>query len=169
MEPVITLITITITIFITGKLGMKCLKPWSVALRGGVAAMFLLTGTVHFFYMRAELITMVPPSLPNPELLVTISGLLEIAGSLGLLWKPMVPWASAGLTALLIIMFPANIYVALEGLSSHPADSLIPRTIMQFFFLSATISILVTDVYHRGLQKNNNKMSDFHLQKQKTL
>lgn len=154
MEPMMTLVVVTLGILVAGKVGIKQLQPWTFALRGGVAAMFLLTGTVHFFYMRADLITMVPPSFQNPELLVTISGLLELAGALGLLWKPTVPWASAGLTALLIAMFPANIYAALEGLSTDPLDALIPRTILQFFFLSATITILVINVYHRALKKN---------------
>lgn len=84
MEPFITLIIVTLGILIAGRFGVKRLQPWTVALRGGVAAMFLLTGVVHFVYMRAELINMVPPSLPNPDLLVTITGLLEIAGAIGL-------------------------------------------------------------------------------------
>ncbi|MDQ0227822.1 DoxX family protein [Metabacillus niabensis] len=157
MEPFITLIIVTLGILIAGRFGVKRLQPWTVALRGGVAAMFLLTGVVHFVYMRAELINMVPPSLPNPDLLVTITGLLEIAGAIGLLWKPTVPWASAGLTALLIVMFPANIYLALEGSAIEPFDALIPRTILQLFFLSATITILVTNVYIRAIEKNNQQ------------
>lgn len=54
-------------------------------------------------------------------------------------------------------MFPANIYLALEGSAIEPFDALIPRTILQLFFLSATITILVTNVYIRAIEKNNQQ------------
>jgi uncharacterized membrane protein len=41
------------------------------ALRGGLAAMFAMTGTTHFVVLREDLVAMVPPALPSPELLVT--------------------------------------------------------------------------------------------------
>ena len=42
---------------------------------------------------------------------------LVVAGAIGLLWPRTVPWAAGGLTALLVAMFPANVYAALEGLT----------------------------------------------------
>jgi len=103
-----------------------------------LAAIFLLTGGAHFIGMRDELIGMVPPGLPRPELLVTITGLLELAATLGLLVPQTAPWAAGGLTLLLIAMFPANVYAALENLSSRPEDALVPRTLMQLAFPAAT-------------------------------
>ncbi|MGG3623207.1 hypothetical protein ABES25_06540 [Bacillus gobiensis] len=52
--------------------------------------MFVLTGVIHFVGMREELISMVPPTLPNPGLIVTITGLLELAGAVGLMLRPTV-------------------------------------------------------------------------------
>jgi uncharacterized membrane protein len=153
MEPLITLVAVTLLLYGIGAAGMQRFHTWPVALRGGVAAMFILTGTVHFVWMRPELIKMVPPALPYPELLVTISGLLEVAGAIGLLWRPTVPWAAAGLSTLLIVMFPANIYFALEGMATDPVDALIPRTIMQLVFITATITILISDLCQRAVQK----------------
>jgi len=63
---------------------MPRLHPWPVALRSGLAAMFLLTGSVHFVYLRTELIRMVPSIMPYPDLNVTITGALEWAGAIGL-------------------------------------------------------------------------------------
>jgi uncharacterized membrane protein len=57
----------------------------AVALRGGLAALFTTTGVAHFVGMRAELISMVPPELPEPGLLITITGVMELAGAAGLL------------------------------------------------------------------------------------
>ncbi len=89
--------------------------------------MFTLTGMAHFVGgMRAELVDMVPPSLPNPGLLVTVTGLLELAGAAGLLIRRTAPWAAGCLTALLIVMFPANVYAAVEELSTGPFEALIP-------------------------------------------
>jgi uncharacterized membrane protein len=53
---------------------------------------------------------MVPPFLPAPELLVTVTGVLELAGAAGLVWSRTAPWAAGGLSALLVAMFPANVY-----------------------------------------------------------
>jgi uncharacterized membrane protein len=109
--------------------------------------MFVLTGVSHFVGMRADLINMVPPMLPEPGLLVTITGVLELAGAAGLLWHRTAPWAAGGLAAMLIVMFPANVYAAVEGLSlgGSPATPLIPRTLMQLLFLAAALSVVA---YH---------------------
>jgi uncharacterized membrane protein len=61
--------------------------------------MFVMTGVAHFVKMRAELVSMVPPGLPAPGLLVTVTGVLELAGAAGLLWArtahgPALAWPS---------------------------------------------------------------------------
>ncbi len=143
MEPLITLVVVSLVILVAGAAGIKRLHPWPVALRGGLAAMFMLTGSVHFVYLRTELIGMVPPILPYPDLIVTITGVLELAGAVGLLWRPTVLWASGGLSLLLVAMFPANLYIAVNGHATSPEDALIPRTLMQILFLSVSLSIWV--------------------------
>ncbi|GGD49796.1 DoxX family protein [Paenibacillus nasutitermitis] len=153
MEPLIVLVVVTLALLIAGAVGVKRLRPWSVALRGGLSAMFVLTGVVHFVGMRAELISMVPPALPNPGLLITISGLLELAGAIGLLWRPTATWAAGGLTLMLVAMFPANIYAALEGITTNASDALVPRTLIQIVFLSTSIAIMVSHIRHRSIQR----------------
>ena len=54
-----------------------------------------------------------PPALPAPLLLVYVSGVAEIAGGLGLLLPATRRWAGWGLVALLVAVFPANVYMAL--------------------------------------------------------
>ncbi|WP_033443455.1 DoxX family protein [Saccharothrix sp. NRRL B-16314] len=117
-------------------------KHWSIALRGGLAAMFTLTAGAHFIGMREELIAMVPPALPEPGLLVTVTGVLEFAGVVGLLWWRTAPWAAAGLSALLVVMFPANVYAAEQGISPSLGDQLLPRTLLQIVFLAATLAVV---------------------------
>jgi uncharacterized membrane protein len=160
MEPLITLVGVTLALWAAGALGVRPLRPWPAALRGGLAAMFTLTGVVHFVWMRDELIAMVPPALPAPELLVTVTGVLELAGAAGLLWSRTAPWAAAGLTALLVAMFPANVHLALTGTDVAPHQELLPRTAMQAVFLAATVAVLVDHLRGRGRRASRDTVAD---------
>ena len=103
-------------------------------LRWLAASLFILAGGNHFvmpdFYLK-----IVPPGLPSPSLLVIVSGLAEIAGGAGLLVPGLRRAAGWGLIALLIAVFPANIYMAIhpEGFSI-PAWILWVRLPFQFVF-----------------------------------
>lgn len=115
--------------------------------------MFVLTGTSHFVGMREDLIGMVPPALPHPALLVTLTGVLELTGAAGLLVRRTVPWAAGGLAVLLVLMFPANAYAAIEGLpvGGAQAMALSPRALLQLVFLGATLAVLV---HHRPRRRS---------------
>lgn len=147
MKPLITLIGVTLSLKALGNKGvLPAFQSWYMALRGGVSAMFLLTGTSHFVGMRQEMVQMVPPSLPNPETLVTFTGLAELAGAAGL-WLPRTrPYAAAGLTALLVGVVPANVYHARQGRNLTVGQQLLPRTAMRVVFLAATGSLLLQEI-----------------------
>lgn len=151
MAPLIVLLSATVILLAAGAAGVRRLRPWSVAVRGGLAAMFLVTGVSHFVGMRAELIDMVPPVLPEPSVLVSVTGVLELAGAVGLLLRRTATWAAAGLTTLLVLMFPANIYAATQGLmvNGAPAMDLVPRSLLQLVFLSATSAVLISGIRSR--------------------
>ncbi|AHH96512.1 hypothetical protein GCM10010174_74840 [Kutzneria viridogrisea] len=147
MAPVIALVGGFVLLRLTGLLGVAALDAWPPALRGGVALMFLLTGVAHFVpKMRADMIAMVPPRLPSPALLVTVTGVLELAGALGVLVPATAGLAAWCLTLLLLVMFPANVSAARRGLEfgGRPATPLVPRTLEQALFLAATIAAAVT-------------------------
>jgi uncharacterized membrane protein len=81
------------------------------------AAFFIVAGTLHFvrpeFYLR-----IMPPYLPWHLPMVRVSGFFEILGGLGLLLPQTRRAAAWGLVALLIAVFPANIYMA-----TNPVDA----------------------------------------------
>ena len=116
---------------------------WHTALRFGLAAMFLLTASAHWGKRRPDLIRMVPKSFPRPDLMVTLTGICEILGAVGLLVPPFARWAAIGLTLLLIAVFPANIRAAREGITigGKPATPLLARSLIQGFFLIATMAV----------------------------
>ncbi|UJA20428.1 hypothetical protein HJD18_09565 [Thermoleophilia bacterium SCSIO 60948] len=80
-------------------------------LRLVLAAFFSAAGILHF--VRPEPFeAIVPPFVPLAHEAVLVSGVAEIAGGLALLSERTRPYAFWWLTALLIAVFPANIYMA---------------------------------------------------------
>jgi uncharacterized membrane protein len=113
---------------------------WSGALRFAFAVMFAFTAVSHFHpRSRADLIRMVPSSLPAPHLLVTATGVLELAGAVGLLVPSTATAAAYGLLLLLIAMFPANVRAAQQGLMvvGRRATPLVWRLPLQLFWIAA--------------------------------
>jgi uncharacterized membrane protein len=83
-----------------------------------VAAVFYIAaGSLHFI-KPAPYLKIMPPYIPWHAAVVRISGAFEILGGLGLLLPATRRAAAWGLTALLIAVFPANIYMAM-----HPAET----------------------------------------------
>jgi uncharacterized membrane protein len=79
-------------------------------LRGLAAIFFVVAGKLHF--LKPEMyLQIMPPYFPAPQLLVVVSGIAEIAGGIGLWIHPLRHFAGWGLVALLIAVFPANIYM----------------------------------------------------------
>ncbi|MGH7043914.1 MAG: DoxX family protein, partial [Acetobacteraceae bacterium] len=114
MAPLITLLLGTIaarSIGWLGWVGKGYVNNWAAAIAVGLAAMFLLTGFAHFApALRRDLIAIVPPRLPGPGYLVTITGLLELLGAVGLLLPATRVRAAVCLLLLMLAMFPANVY-----------------------------------------------------------
>ena len=80
--------------------------------RYALALLFVLAGTWHFVH-PATYLAIMPPQLPQPLVLVYLSGVFEILGGLGLLFSRTHLLAGWGLLALLVAVFPANVHMAL--------------------------------------------------------
>ena len=76
--------------------------------------LFIAAGSLHFV-RPAMYQQIVPPQLGHQALLVAISGAAEIAGGIGLLVPPTRRAASFGLILLLLAVWPANIFMAVEA------------------------------------------------------
>jgi len=140
----IALVAGTVLARIAGLVGVDPLDAWPPALRVGLALMFVLTGFAHFAEpRRSGLIAMVPPRLPRPGLLVTVTGVLELAGAAALLVPATARWAAAALGLLMIAMFPANVSAARRRLTlaGQPVTPLVPRTALQVLFVAAAAVI----------------------------
>ena len=76
--------------------------------------LFVAAGANHFLVPKPYL-SMMPLYLSSHEGLVQISGVAEILGGLGVLFKSTRRWAAWGLILLLVAVFPANLNAALNG------------------------------------------------------
>jgi uncharacterized membrane protein len=120
-----------------GALGVGALATWQDSARYALAVMLFFSGSAHFNKMKHDLARMVPPALPNPMLIIYVTGVLEFLGALGLLLPRFRGVAGICLIALLIAMFPANMKAAREKLllRGKPATQLWLRLPMQLFFI----------------------------------
>lgn len=71
---------------------------------------FFVGGLAHFAATDLEA-TIVPPYIPWPREVVLISGVFEVLGALGLLWRATRRMAGIGLFILTIAVTPANVYM----------------------------------------------------------
>ena len=145
MAPFIVLIALFGFFHVLGSLWLPAQFDWLTSLRFALAGMFLLTASAHWGRRRHDLIAMVPPAFPRPDLLVTVTGLLEVAGAVGLMLPKTAPYAALGLCFMLLAIFPANVHAARQHLSigGRPVSALLPRTLLQLVFLAATTTVFV--------------------------
>jgi uncharacterized membrane protein len=100
------------------------LKALSTAQTFGLAfaaVFYVAAGTLHFLKPEAY-IRIMPPYIPWHVPLVIISGGFEVLGGVGLLVPQARRNAAWGLVALLIAVFPANIYMATNPIDAGAAS-----------------------------------------------
>ena len=138
MAPLIVLVVATLLARLVGQLGVRFMRDWAAATRVGLAVMFCFTAIAHFNAMRADLVRMVPPWIPAPEFIVTLTGVCEILGAIGLLVPQTRRIAAAALIAFLIAVLPANIHAATTGgtIGGEPVTPLLPRIALQILFIA---------------------------------
>lgn len=141
MAPFIALVVSFLLFRTAGLAGAAYFDHWHPSLQGAVAVMLLLAASAHWGRRRPDLIRMVPPPFPAKEWIVSMTGILEIAGAIGILLPAVSLAASIGLTVLLIAMFPANVHAARNRLTigGKPVPGLFVRTLLQIFFIAAIL------------------------------
>jgi len=143
MVPLIVLVLAFILLRSAGFLGIDLLNNVDFPLRIALFLMFLVTASAHWGKGRPDLVRMVPPMFPKASTMVTITGVLEILGAIGLLLHSTIRLAAICLAILLIALFPANIRAAREHLTilGRPAPSVVVRGAIQVIFLAALILV----------------------------
>ena len=115
---------------------------WRVLSLFGLSVFFVYFGIDHFinpdFYL-----SIMPPAFPLHAEAVYISGFFEILGGICVLIPSLRKFAGWGLIALLISVYPANIYMAInpEAFPEISIGLLYFRLPLQFLFIYWAYSI----------------------------
>ncbi len=122
-----------------GLLGVEYLDSWQEAICTALAVMFLFTGATHFTAMKQDYAAMIPKPFPKSLRLIYLTGVLEIAGAVGLLLPHTRTIAGICLIILLLILFPANFNAARNNISFRGKlpTVLWLRAFVQIFFVCA--------------------------------
>jgi len=122
---------------------------------------FIVAGANHFvspdFYQ-----TIMPPFLPWPVALIYISGVAEILGGAGVLVPWSRPFAGWGLIALLIAVFPANIYAVIHSISSNPLVKILliarlPFQAVLIAWVYTSCIVRTPDVQPKGIEGDSSR------------
>ncbi len=110
---------------------------------------FILAGINHFinadFYLK-----MMPPVLPAHLFLIRLSGVFEIALGVLLLIPKFTRLAAYGLIALLVAVFPANVYMAMNA-------EIFPEFSLRALYLRLPLQIILIALAFWFTRKNNDK------------
>jgi uncharacterized membrane protein len=143
MAVLVTLVLGSLGARLVGWLGVDFVDNWPKAIAIGLAAMFVLTGVAHFVNpLRRDMVAIVPPRLRAAGVLVTVTGVLELIGAVGLLYPPTRVAAAVCLFVLMLAMFPANVYASrMPNPPKSMTTRLDVRTVEQVVFLGAAVVI----------------------------
>ena len=83
-------------------------------------AAFFLGGFVLHMTAVDALVSITPDWVPFPRAVMLATGWLELAGALGLLWRPMRRAAGVALALYILAVWPANIHQALAHIVVPP-------------------------------------------------
>ncbi|GIH91638.1 hypothetical protein Psi01_22680 [Planobispora siamensis] len=146
---VIVLVVATLCFRLSGAvLGAARFATRRVSAAHGLAVMLVMTASAHFVpsgvtFMpnHADMVAMVPPFVPFPASVVYLTGVLELAGAVGLVIPATRRPAGICLALLFVFMLPANIHAALAGvtLAGEAATPLWQRIPEQVLYIGVAL------------------------------
>jgi uncharacterized membrane protein len=138
MAPLIILVVATVLFRAIGWLGVERLSSWRDSGRLALAVMFLFTGFTHFSSMKYDYLQMLPEPVPQSLWVIYLTGVFQIAGGICLLIPRLRRIAGICLALLLVAMFPANVYAAINEIPfrGESPGSLWIRALIQLVFIA---------------------------------
>lgn len=96
---------------------------------------FLIFAALGHFISANEFLAQVPPWMPDPELVVLLSGVIELVLGCALIfspkkWLPKIGWTTA---AFFVAIFPGNLWQYFEGRDAFGLDSDSARLVRLIF------------------------------------
>ena len=115
---------------------------WKKLVLFGLSTFFIYTG-IHHFVNPGFYLSIMPPAFPLHAEAVYISGFFEVVGGVCVLIPRLRKIAGWGLVALLVAVYPANIYMAItpEAFPDIHVALLYVRLVFQFVFFYWAFSV----------------------------
>ena len=115
---------------------------WKKLVLFGLSTFFIYTG-IHHFVNPGFYLSIMPPAFPLHTEAVYISGFFEVVGGVCVLIPRLRKIAGWGLVALLVAVYPANIYMAItpEAFPDIHVSLLYVRLAFQFVFFYWAFSV----------------------------
>jgi uncharacterized membrane protein len=105
-----------------------------------IVASPLLASAVMLHFLRTnECTAMIPPGIPLPHFLVLLTGVLEILSAIGLLLEKTRRAAALCIAILMVVVFPANIFVAGRTFGGLSMPSVPVRLLIQIVYIWMTL------------------------------
>jgi uncharacterized membrane protein len=87
--------------------------------------LFLIFASFGHFFSANEFLAQVPPWMPAPELVVLVSGVVELSLGCAIIFSPrrflpLIGWVTAGF---FLVIFPGNLWQYFEGRDAFGLDS----------------------------------------------
>ena len=95
---------------------MAPVRPGRWVARGLMSAIYLIAGVAHLT-APGGFLAIVPQWVPAPALVITATGVCEIAGAVALLTARLRWWAGVMLAAYAVCVFPANVRHAIDAVA----------------------------------------------------
>lgn len=140
MKPEYILIGVFVVVSIFSKIFTA---DWNIYFSGnlGMSLMLLLTATGHFLFSRG-MAMMIPPFIPFKNSIVYLTGVIEIALAISLLFPATRLYTGYALIVFFMLILPANIYGAIHHIDLQKASNNGPglaylwyRVPMQAFYI----------------------------------
>ncbi len=97
--------------------------------------LFFIFAAFGHFFSADEFLAQVPPWMPEPELVVAVSGVFELVLGITIIaaprrWRPVLGWITA---AFFLVIFPGNLWQFIEGRNAFGLDSDAARIVRLLF------------------------------------
>jgi uncharacterized membrane protein len=133
--PILLLILTMVAFFATGRGNYASFGTAQSILRIFVALPLLASAFLLHFLRTSATASMIPPVFPARMFLVIITGVLEIAGAIGLFVPRFRRSAAFWIAIMMVAIIPANVYVAGNLVEGIQMPGLVPRTAMQVIYI----------------------------------
>jgi len=135
LTPTFILLAVITGYFCAGRCGLQDFGGLQVLLRVLVAVPLLLSGIWLHFFRAALTASIVPPGFPDPQILVFLSGIFEIAGAIGLFVPPLQRLSGLCIALMMVAVFPANINAAGRTVAGIHMPAIPERTAIQASYI----------------------------------